>query len=258
MGMFSGLFGGSLLLLGLSLIVSIALAVHVVRTGRELFWLWIILIFQPIGGLVYLVAIVLPEFTRGAGAQRLGSQARAALDPMREYREARAACDETPTVRNQSRLAAAAAGLGRHDEAERLYAEAAQGIHAEDPALLLGRAESLLELDRPKEALEVLELITGGETVDPLAPGAVLALARAYERLGRASEADAAYVEAVQRMAGFEALGRQAAFMARHGRRDEARAMLADMDKRLTRLTPQFRREGRRWRDLAAKALAEA
>lgn len=252
-----GLLGGSLPLIGLSLILSIALAVHVVRTGRELFWLWIILIFQPLGGLVYFIAIVLPELTRGPAAQRLERSARAALDPMREYREAKQACEDTPTVRNQSRLAHAASALGRHDEAERLYAEAAHGIHAEDPALLLGRANALLELDRAAEALRVIELIPGGETVDPLAPGAVLALARAHERLGDTAKADAAYVEAAQRMPGFEAQARYAAFMARNGRRAEAQAAVAEMDKRLTKLAPQFRKEGRHWRDLAAKALAE-
>src|SRR5687768_17315714 len=252
-----GLLGGSLPLIGLSLILSIALAVHVVRTGRELFWLWIILIFQPIGGLVYFLAIVLPDLSRGQTAQRLERSARAALDPMREYREAKQACEDTPTVRNQSRLAHAAVALGRHEEAERLYAEAAQGIHAEDPALLLGRATALLELGRPGDALQVIELIPGGETVDPLAPAGVLALARAHEDLGQVAQADAAYTEAIQRMAGFEAFGRYAAFMARNGRKDEAQAAIADMDKRLTKLTPQFRKEGRRWRDLAAKALAE-
>lgn len=252
------LLGGSWPLIALSVVLSIALAVHVVRTGRELFWLWIILIFQPLGGLVYFLAIVLPELSRGQGARRLEQSALAALDPTREYREARKACEDTPTVRNQSRLAQAAAALGRHDEAERLYAEAAQGIHAEDPALLLGRATALLELDRPGEALTVLELIPGGETADPMAPAAVLALARAYEDLGRAAEADAAYAEASQRIAGFEAFGRYAAFLARQGRKDEARAAIADMDKRLTKLAAQFRREGRHWRDLAAKALSEA
>ena len=258
MSLFNLLGGASLPLIGLSLILSIALAVHVVRTGRELFWLWIILIFQPLGGLVYFIAIVLPELTRGQAARGLERSARAALDPMREYREARQACEDTPTVRNQSRLAQAASALGRHDEAERLYAEAAQGIHAEDPALLLGRATALLELGRPGDALQVLELIPGGETVNPLVPAAVLALARAHEGLGHTAEADAAYAEAVLRMAGFEAFGRYAAFMARNGRQDEARAAIADMDKRLTKLAPQFRKEGRRWRDLAAKALAES
>lgn len=253
-----GLLGGSLPLIGLSLIFSIALAVHVVRTGREMFWLWIILLFQPLGGLVYLIAVVLPEMTRGPAAQRLERSARAALDPMREYREAKQACDDTPTVRNLSRFAHAAATLGRHDEAERLYAEAAQGIHTEDPALLLGRATALLELGRAGEALQVIELIPGGDIADPLPPAGVLALARAHENLCDTAKADAAYAEAVQRMAGFEAFGRQAAFMARNGRKDDARAAIADMDKRLTKLSPQFRKEGRHWRDLAAKALSEA
>jgi hypothetical protein len=252
------LLGGSLPLIVLSLVVSVALAVHVVRTGRDTFWLWIILLFQPLGGLVYIIAILLPEITRGSAARKLEKSAVAALDPTREYREAKQACEDTPTVRNQSRLAQAAAALGRHDEAERLYAAAAQGIHAEDPALLLGRASALLELGRPQQAVEVIELIPGGETADPLQPGAVLALARAHEALGRTADADRAYAEAVQRMAGFEAFGRYAAFMARNGRKDEARAAIADMDKRLTKLAAQFRKEGRQWRDLAAKALAEA
>ncbi|MFZ5720972.1 MAG: hypothetical protein ACOY5Y_16040 [Pseudomonadota bacterium] len=250
------LFGGGLPVLGLSLLFSIALAVHVVRTGQPLYWLFIILIFQPLGGIIYFVAIVLPEVSGGAAARRLGGQARAALDPTREYREAKAACEETPTVRNQSRLAVAAAALGRHDEAERLYAEAAQGIHAEDPALLLGRALSLLELGRHGEALAAIQLIPGGDTADPLTPEAVLALARAYEGLGRTDESDRAYAEAVERMPGFEAQARHAAFLARQGRREEAKAHLADMDKRLGKLHGQFRREARTWRDLAARALS--
>jgi hypothetical protein len=250
------LLGGSLPLIGLSLILSIALAVHVVRTGRELFWLWIILIFQPLGGLVYFLAIVLPELFRGPAAQRLERSARAALDPMREYREAKQACEETPTVRNQSRLAQAASALGRHEEAERLYAEAAHGIHTDDPALLQGRANALLELGRGAEALAVLEALKAepeGHT-----PAATLVLGRAYAAVGRNEEAEAFLSDASARMPGFEGMGRYAAFLAQTGRKDRAREMVADMDKRLTRLAAQFRKEGRHWRDLAAKAIAEA
>ena len=240
-------------LVGLWLLGCIGLCVHVYRTGREFFWMWIILLFQPIGAVVYVAAVILPELLRGPAVRKIGAETRAALDPTREYREAQKACDDTPTVRNQSRLAAAAAALGRHDEAERLYAEAAQGIHAEDPALLLGRANALLELGRGAEALPVLERIDPAENTAAIS----LAFGRAYEAVGRVDEAEARLSEAVVRLPGFEALGRQAAFLARQGRRDEARAIIADMDKRLTKTTPQFRKEGRHWRDLAAKALAE-
>lgn len=243
-------------LLGLSLLFSIGLAVHVVRSGREMYWLFIILMFQPLGGLVYFIVNVAPGLFGGQAARQITRAARETLDPTREYREAKAACEDTPTVRNQSRLAAAAVALGKHDEAEQLYAEAAQGIHAEDPALLLGRANALLELDRPKEALEVLERL--GEDLDARTPAAAVAMGRTYEALGRVAEADSAYQWAAQRMPGFEGLGRYAAFMARNGRRAEAEEALADMDKRLVKLKGQFHREGRHWRDLAARALGRS
>jgi len=57
-------------------------------------------------------------------------------------------------------------------------------------------------------------------------------------------------------MPGLEGLARYAAFLARTSRADEARDTLADMDRRIASANPQFRAEGRHWRDLAARALA--
>ena len=241
-------------LFALSLLMQIGCCVHVVRTGRPMFWLWIILMFQPIGGIVYAVLNIAPDLVGGRTAQRVSRVARDTLDPHGEHREAKAACDDTPTVRNQSRLAAASARLGRHEDAERLYREAAQGVHADDPVLLLGLANALLELRRPAEALEVLSRL-GEDEGRGRTPGAALAMGRAYEGLGRVAEADTAFKWALQHLPGFEAIGRYAAFMARNGRKDEAREAIADMDKRLAKLKPQFRKEGRAWRDLAAQAL---
>ncbi|WP_293476515.1 tetratricopeptide repeat protein [Phenylobacterium sp.] len=238
-------------MVGLWLLACIALCVHAVRTGREMFWLWVILVFQPIGAIVYIVAILLPEQLRGAGAQRLGAAARDALDPGREYREARQAVEETPTVRNQSRLAHAAAALGRFDEAERLYAEAAHGIHADDPALLLGRANALLELNRGEEAVATLERLTAepeGHT-----PAATLAFGRAYDAVGRTAEAETFLRDAAERVPGFEGMARLAAFLRRHGRRAEAQEIVADLDRRMAKLRGPFRKEAHHWRELAAR-----
>lgn len=242
---------------GLSLLFSILLCVHVVRTNQQLYWLFIILIFQPLGGLVYLIAILIPDLTGGTRARRLGMAARDALDPTGEYRRAKAAVDEAPTVHNQMRLAAAAASLGRHGEAETLYAQAAQGIHADDPALLLGRANALIELGRGAEALPLLDKLAE-EQGSARSAVTALAQARALEAVGRMSEADAAYQFAAGRLPGLESLARYAAFLAHTGRRQEAESNLAEIDRRLARANPQFRREGRAWRDLAAQALAKA
>lgn len=234
----------------------IGMCIHVVRTGREIFWIWIILVvFPPIGALVYFIAIVLPELLRGPTARKVGRAARETLDPMRAYRDAKAAHELAPTVHNQMRLAAAAAELGRHDEAEALYAQAMQGVHADDPALLLGRAKALIELGRPAEALPLLGQL-GQAGKEGQTPQAMLALARAYEGVGRNDEAAGAYDWAAPRLPGLEGIARQAAFLARTGRKAEAQEALDEIDKRLERANPHFRQEGRAWRDFAAEAIA--
>jgi hypothetical protein len=243
-----------MILLGLSLIFSIALCVHVVRTGQQMYWLMIILLFQPLGGLVYLVAIIAPEFLGGAKAQKARQAARQALDPQREYREAGRAVDDTPTVANRARLASAAADLGRHAEAERLYAEALQGMYADDPQLLLGRANALIELDRAAEALPLLESLSA-QSPAARTPNVALAMGRAYHALGRQAEADTALRWAAAHLPGFEGMARYAVFLAKTGRKDEAREALVEIDKRLAKTHSHFRKEARGWRDLAAAAV---
>jgi hypothetical protein len=239
---------------GLGLLFSLALCVHVVRTNQQLYWVFIILIIPVFGPLAYLVAVVLPELFGGTAARRVGAAARSTLDPERDYRRARADHADAPTAGNSMRMAQAAMSLRRYDEAEALYRDAAQGIHAEDPTLLLGRANALLELGRPAEALAVLETLSR----DPdqgRSPQTALALGRAYEGLGRVAEADAAYQRAAEHLPGLEAMARYAAFKARNGRRDEAKQTLADLDARISRMKGPFRAEARAWRDLTAQAI---
>jgi hypothetical protein len=242
-------------LFALSLLFSVVMCVHVVRSHQSIYWLWIILAIPWLGALVYLIVVVFPGLSQGPAARRIAAGARQAVDPTREYRAARTACEESPTVHNRMRLAKAAAELGRWDEAQYLYGEAAQGIHADDPALLLGRAVALIELGRHDEALALLDRL-GEDGERGRTPPTALALGRAYEGLGRVREADVAYEWAAGRLPGLEGVGRYAAFLARHGRRAEAEDAIAEMDRRIAKANPQFRREGRTWRDLAARAMA--
>jgi hypothetical protein len=227
---------------------------HIVRTGRDTFWLWIVLFAPGIGSIAYIALNILPDLFGGQTARKVAKATREALDPHREYREAKQACDDTPTVRNQSRLAIAAMHLQRYEEAEALFRAAAQGVHAVDPVLLLGLANALLELNRPADALGVLEKL-GTDEAHGRTPAAAMSLGRAYDALGRVAEADSAYQWAAERLPGFEALARYAAFMASHGRRDEAAEVVTELDKRMTKLRGQFRKEAQTWRDFAARAL---
>ncbi len=249
-----GLLGAlPLPLVGLYYLAAIAMCVHVSRNNQPMYWMWIILGFPPLGGLAYFFAIMLPDLTGTTAARRMGQAAQQALDPGRTWRVAKVQYDEAPTVQNIMRLAEAAMGLGRWDEAEELYAQAAQGHYAEDPALLLGRARAQVELGRPAEALEQLTKLAATGSKQPQGD---LIRARALQALGRTDEAEKAFDLAVERMTGLEALARQAAFLAETGRADQAKEILADLDKRVTKTQAHFRREAKFWRDFAAGKIA--
>lgn len=248
------MFSLPLPLIGLSFLIAIILCVHVVRTGQQMYWLWIILAFQPIGGIVYFVAIIAPAWFGGRTAQKMGQAARKAIDPQREYREAARAVDDAPTVANRVRLAVAATELGKHAEAERLYADSLTGMYADDAQLLLGRANALIELNRPSEALPLLEKL-GEQPNAGRTPHTMLALGRVYHALGREEQADTALSWAADHYPGFEGIARYTVFLARMGRKDEAREKLAEIDKRLAKTHAHFRKEAKSWRDFAAQAV---
>jgi hypothetical protein len=236
----------------LGLVFTIALCVHVVRSGQNMMWLYLILFVPVLGGLVYLIAVVVPQWTSGPTARKAREAARETLDPTREYREAKAAAEDTPTVHNRMRWAASAGELGRWEEAEQVYRSAAQGVHAEDPALAYGLARSLVELGRYAEARPLIEKL---EADQPRTPQTALQLARAYEGLGMIAEAEGPYQYAAARLPGLEGVARQAAFLARTGHTAEAQEALDEIDKRLARTNARFQKEGRQWRDLAADAV---
>ena len=197
---------------------SLACGIHVMRTGREMFWLWLFIIGPGIAPLIYFFVAIVPDLMRGRTARNVGKATRQALDPERELRQAKQALEDTSSVGNMMRAGHAAAALGRYQEAEAYWAQAAHGHWADDPAILMGHARSLIELGRFDDALKKLNHLrrigTEGDS-----PQAALAFARAFEGLGRFDEAEAPYRYAADRVPGLEAGARYVAFMAKAGRR---------------------------------------
>ena len=224
------------------------------RTGREMYWLWLFVVAPMLAPAFYFFAVVAAGNDGRATARSVGKAARKALDPERDYRAAMRALEDTPTIGNRMKLAQAAAALGRWSDSEAQWAQCVTGHWAEDPAILMGHANALLELERWDQALKRLEQMKAlgreGET-----PSVVLAFARAYEGLGRNTEADEAYRFAADRVPGLEAGARYVAFMAKTGRREDAEIGMGEIERRLAKIAGPLRGEARVWRDMAAKAL---
>lgn len=243
-----------MLALTLTYLPSLLCGIHVVRTGREMFWLWLFIIGPLIAPAFYFFAVLVPSWMGGTGARKVGQVARQTLDPERDYRNALRTLEDTPTVGARMKVAHAAAALGRWSDAEAQWALASEGAWADDPAILMGHAISLLELGRYADALKKLEKLKA-QGPEGKTPTVALAFARAYEGLGRNEEAEDAYRFAADRVPGLESGGRYVAFMAKTGRREDAEIGFQEIERRLAKIAPPLRAEARTWRDLAAKAL---
>jgi hypothetical protein len=238
----------------LAYVPSLICGVHAMRTGRGQMWLWILVIAPVLGPLIYLFAVLIPEWMGGRTARKISGAAQKALDPERNYRAAKAALEDAETVGNRMRLAQAAAALGRWEEAEAAWALCVTGQFKDDPVVLLGHANALLELNRPAEALQRLEALSALGKENDTGPVA-LAYGRAYEAMGRLDEADAPYRFAADRVPGLEAACRYAAYLARAGKQGEAELALGEIERRYQKINPELRRLDRQWMDMATKAV---
>ena len=68
-------------LLILSIIVQVALIIHVVKTGRNQIWIWVLALLSLPGAIAYIAVEILPELFRSRTAQRTARGLRKAMDP---------------------------------------------------------------------------------------------------------------------------------------------------------------------------------
>ena len=141
----------------LYLIPAIFFGVHAVRTGRNMYWLMILLMAPFLGSIIYFFAEYLPEMRHSTVARKSVRVVTALVDPNRELREARLGFDRTPTVDNRSRLAEALLARGDYDEAIEQFQACASGPYAKDVKFRRGLARAQLSAGRNGAAAATLE-----------------------------------------------------------------------------------------------------
>ncbi len=88
----------------LSLLVQIALIVHVFRTGRNTLWVLAIGLLPLAGSLAYILVEILPD-QFGSGARRVNGGLSRWIDPERRLRRARTEVEVSGNVDARRRLA---------------------------------------------------------------------------------------------------------------------------------------------------------
>lgn len=220
--------------LGLHVLIALFFAVHVVRSGQQLYWLFILFSFPLLGSAVYFVVIYLPDSRLHHGARQVARAAVKTLDPQRELREAREAFDYTPTAQNQMRLATALLDSGQAEEAGRNYEACLRGPFASDADMRLGAARAFFACARYADAIGHLQAVRRDQP--NYRPEAVsVLLARALGGSGQRAAAQAEFEQALARFGSFECRAEFAIWAASVGERDLVASLQVELARSMQR-----------------------
>lgn len=232
--------------LGLSFIIQLALIVHVFRTGRPVYWAFIIFFLGPIGPIAYLLVELLPEWVRGYQGQKTMKTVRKALDPGGEIRRQERQHRLSGSVEAARRLARELTGHGRYDEAIERYEDALSGLYEHDTDLLAGLAQAQFGKGECEQAKTTLERLAE-HNPDYRSPETHLLYARTLEECGQLEEAEQEYEDVAGRFAGAEARVRYARLLERLERPDEALEQYDEVLANAEFAPRHYRRAQRRW-----------
>jgi hypothetical protein len=241
----------------LSLLAQIACAVHVVRTGRNYYWIYIVVFVPVVGMAAYFLAEVLPDLMRSRPGRDAASGMARALNPGRGLRDAARAVAITPTTENKARLAAEYLAAGETGPAVALYREVLTGVHATDPALMLGLARALFAQGDLAETQAVLERLRAANP-NVNSPEGHMIYTRSLELQGKTEQALREYAALIAYYPGQEARCRYGQLLAQNGRAAEARQLFEEVCQSIEYGPRHQRREQRPWYDIAKRQLAEA
>lgn len=212
----------------ISLIFQVALVIHILRTGRPTIWVWIVLVFPPVGPIVYIIMELVPDISRSRAFRQAGRGLKNTLDPNGELRNHSVALQVANTIDNTINLANALRDKGSLDEALELYNKALKGMYQSDPTLLLGKAEILYRKGLYSETCSVLDYLIR-ENPDFKSADGHLLYARALEADGKTAEALHEYETLARYYPGPEARCRYGMLLKKNGELEKASGLFNDI-----------------------------
>ena len=237
----------------LEIALQIFFAVHDVRTGRDR-WLWLIIVFPLVGGLIYFFVEFLPDLRHQPVTQKAGSSLFKLLDPGRELRQLRDQLARTDSINNRKALADGYVRAGLFKDAIDLYQTCLRGTYVDDPGIMEGLSLAHFfqeDFIGAKKHLLRLKEIQADKTPHEFK----LLLARTYEELNDRENALTEYNNLLRLHSGEEARYRYALLLKKLGRALEARDLFKAIVAE-TRIQPKFyRRAQKKWVELAQKEI---
>ena len=240
----------------LPIAVQVLLIIHVIKTGRDRFWIYI-LIFIPVAGpLAYFFVEILPALLSSPQTARLKTQIGDSINPGRKVAELEQQLDVADTVENRKRLADEHMRNGNHEKAVSLYESCLEGIYEDDTYILGSLAEAYYHNRDLPDAKRVLEkLKTLGELSRKYT--AWFVYAKVLEETNCVEDAEREYQALEGTFPRLEVLFHHGKFLQKLSKDAETKSKFQEIVKIGRQLPKHALTSQRRWLTLARRELTE-
>ena len=235
------------------LAIQIALVVHVLKTGRNRYWIWLLVLLPLIAGIAYFLIEILPDLQGSIFGQRAMRGVGKAINPGGSIKLHADAWEQSPNADNARRYAGALLDAGKTEQAMAVLETALDGFFATEPTLLLLKAQAHFEMEKPQYAVETLEQLQKHNR-DFRSPEGHLLYARALEAAGNPQDALSEYRSVATYYPGAEARYRLAIALRNSDQEDKAQRELEQMLQDAKLAPAHFRKRQKKWLDAARKA----
>jgi hypothetical protein len=244
-----------MLFLILPYIIQALLIVHVIKTGRNFLWIWVLILLPfGLGAVVYVGAEILPDLFRSRTARRTARGFKRAMDPGADLRRYENEAQVTGNVASRQRYAEELARHQRYSEAIAQYRQALTGLFEHDPNLMLGLAQAQFAQGDARGARTTLDELIARNPDFRSSEGHLL-YARALEAEGNVSKALEEYRSLAPAYPGAEASVRYAQLLKAQGEVAESQRVARELLERARIAPGHYRRAQREWLDAANKLL---
>lgn len=176
----------------LSLICQVGCGLHVIKSGQERYWLYLIIFFPFLGCVIYFLAIILPELLGSYRGRVVISGLQDKVAPSRNLKKLRDDLLMSNTPKNHEALADELYRIRQYDEAVIHYKEALSGIYGDKPQLLLKLAFAQFYCKQYVECQKTLDYLIE-KNPDFQSPDGHLLYARALQMAGNVAKAEDEY-----------------------------------------------------------------
>lgn len=227
-------------------LIQLGFAIHVVKTGREVFWVYIIMFLPGIGIALYFFTQLLPDSRNDPNVRKASKKLLKAVDPQRDLRKRKDRLEIADTVENRLKLADEYIEAEQFGEAIPLLEKSLQTTHENDPYIMLKLAQAQFGLEQYQACINTLDKLIE-ENPNFQSHDGHLLYARSHEALGNTEKALEEYEALSTSFPGEEARYRYAQLLEENGKSDQAQTVYQQILTRSKQAPKYYQRKEKYW-----------